>query len=412
MNKLSTSKRAEIINMMCEGISARTISRLAKVSINTVYKLLDEAGAACAEFHNRVVRGLRSQIIQADEAWAFAYCKERNVPIAKGAPEDAGDVWTWVVLDAESRLIVSWMVGDRTAPFAKALMQDARQRISTQRVQLTTDGLRSYIDAVEDAFGADVDYAMVIKVYSIKAEKALLRHPLVKRRLYGQRIAADAGNFRRDGPDWLVRSEFGDRWYRVSFYRGVECECPDFTKGNACKHLFAVGDHDTAKHELVFRTFNALIANIYDPDRRHDPEKLFRTKILTLGSRKDGAPEPPKAWIEKRVVFGNPDLARISTSYIERHNQTMRERNRRFTRETLGFSKRVWRHRCMVALQVVYENFVSIHGSLRVSPAMAAGISDYLWSAEDIVALIDARALPLKKRGPYKPRRRKPKNSN
>lgn len=177
--------------------------------------------------------------------------------------------------------------------------------------------------------------------------------------------------------------------------------------------MFAVGDHDTTKYELVFRTFNALIANIYDglPDRHHDPEKLFRTEILTVGSRDDGAPEPPKGWIEKRVVFGNPDLSRISTSYIERHNQTMRERNRRFTRETLGFSKRVWRHRRMVALQVVYENFVSIHGSLRVSPAMAAGISDQLWSAEDIVALIDARARP-KKRGPYKPRRPKPGNSN
>lgn len=176
MSRLSTSRRAQIIDMMCEGNSARSITRLAKVSINTVYKLLDEAGAACAEFHDRVVRALKTKIIQADEAWAFAYCKEKNVPIAKAVPEGAGDVWTWVVLDADSRLIVSWLVGDRTAPFAKALMQDARRRIATERLQATTDGLRAYIDAVEDAFGADIDYAMLIKVYPIKPDKKLLRH--------------------------------------------------------------------------------------------------------------------------------------------------------------------------------------------------------------------------------------------
>ncbi len=164
MNKLPLAKRVQILSMLCEGSSMRSISRVTDVSINTVSALLVDAGKACAAHHDATVRGLRSKRIQADEIWSFCYAKAKNVPTAKAAPEEAGDVWTWTALDADSKLIVSYLVGGRDADYANEFMQDVAGRLAN-RVQLTTDGHKAYLDAVEGAFGAGIDYAMLIKHY-------------------------------------------------------------------------------------------------------------------------------------------------------------------------------------------------------------------------------------------------------
>ncbi len=163
-NKLPLAKRVQILNMLVEGSSMRSISRVADVSINTVSALLVDAGKACAAHHDATVKGVKARRIQADEIWAFCYAKQKNVATAKAAPEDAGDVWTWTAIEADSKLIVSYLVGGRDAGYAHEFMQDVAGRLSN-RVQLTTDGLRSYLDAVEDAFGADIDYAQLVKLY-------------------------------------------------------------------------------------------------------------------------------------------------------------------------------------------------------------------------------------------------------
>ena len=164
MNKLDNAKRAQILTMLCEGSSMRSVSRIADVSINTVAKLLHDAGEACEAFHNEAVRNVRSKRVQCDEIWSFCYAKARNVATAKAAPEGAGDVWTWTALDADSKLIVSFLVGGRDAGYASEFMQDVASRLSN-RVQLTTDGHKAYLDAVEDAFGSNVDYAQLVKMY-------------------------------------------------------------------------------------------------------------------------------------------------------------------------------------------------------------------------------------------------------
>ncbi len=164
MNKLSTTERVQILSMLVEGSSMRSISRVADVSINTVSALLVDAGRACAAHHEEKVRGIRAKRVQCDEIWAFCYAKQRNVATAKAAPEEAGDVWTWTALDADSKMIISYLVGGRDAGYAHEFMQDVAGRV-VSRVQLTTDGHKAYLDAVEGAFGADVDYAMLIKLY-------------------------------------------------------------------------------------------------------------------------------------------------------------------------------------------------------------------------------------------------------
>jgi IS1 family transposase len=295
MNRLPVTKRVQILTLLCEGVSLRAISRAADVSINTVTKLLEDAGRVCAAFHDETVRGVKARRVQCDEIWSFAYCKQKNVPTAKAAPGDAGDVWTWTALDAETKLIVSYLVGDRDAECANAFMQDVAGRLAN-RVQLTTDGHKPYLEAVEGAFGADIDYAMLVK-------------------LYGDTPGGSAGSAERK-------------------YSPGEC-----------------------------------------------------TGAI------------------KSVVMGGPDRKHISTSYVERQNLTMRMHMRRFTRLTDAFSKKVENHTHMVALYTVWYNFVRIHKTLRVTPAMAAGVSARLWNMDDVVDLLDAAAPVPAKRGPYRKRR-------
>lgn len=290
MNKLPLAKRVQILSLLCEGSSMRSISRVTDTSINTVAKLLAEAGEACLALHEGHVRDVNASRIQCDEIWSFCYAKERNVPMAKAAVDGAGDVWTWTALDAETKLIVSYFVGDRSGQSAITLMDDLRSRLAN-RVQLTTDGHKAYLEAVEGAFGGDVDYAQLIKLYG---------------------------------------------------------DVPDSAKG------------------------------------RYSPAECTRTR--------------------KQRVEGNPDIKHVSTSYVERQNLTMRMSMRRFTRLTNAFSKKLESHIHALALYFAFYNFVRVHKSLRMSPAMAAGITDRLWSMEDIIAAIDAREAPAKKRGPYKKR--------
>ena len=160
MNRLSVAKRATIINLLVEGASLRSISRVTGASINTVTKLLVDAGAACVAFHNETVHNIKAERVQVDEIWQFCYAKAKNVEAAKAAPEGAGDTWTWTAIDADSKLIVSWLLGARDGQAAYDFMMDRAERLAS-RVQLTSDGLRVYEGAVEDAFGADVDYAQL-----------------------------------------------------------------------------------------------------------------------------------------------------------------------------------------------------------------------------------------------------------
>ena len=302
MNKLSPARRAAILTLLCEGISLRAASRISGVSPDTVTKLLIDAGRACQAFHDEAVRNVQAKRVQCDEIWSFTYAKQKNVPTAKAAPAEAGDTWTWTALDSDSKLIVAWLVGGRDSEYAAAFMDDLASRLAT-RVQLTTDGHKAYLEAVEGAFGADVDYAMLVKLY-------------------------------------------GD---------------PTGTKGH---------------------------------ERKYSPAEC--------------------TGIVKTRVEGRPDPAHVSTSHVERQNLTMRMHMRRFTRLTNAFSKKVENHAHAVALHCTFYNFVRIHKTLRVTPAMAAGIESRLWDMRDIVALVEKveAAAGLKVRGPYKPRAPKASISN
>ena len=167
MNRLSVEKRALILRSLVDGSSIRATTRIAGVSKNTVTKLLLDAASVCSEYQDRVLRDLPCRRIQVDEAWAFVYAKEKNVPTAKSPPPDAGDVWTWTALCADTKIVPTWRVGDRSGETALDLLSDLRDRIP-HRFQLTTDGLGSYLEAAEGAFGGDVDYAMLVKQYGNK----------------------------------------------------------------------------------------------------------------------------------------------------------------------------------------------------------------------------------------------------
>jgi IS1 family transposase len=292
MNKLPHHKRAQILAMLVEGSSMRSISRVADVSINTVTKLLIDAGEACLQLHDETVCEVTASRIQCDEIWSFCYAKQKNVAKADNAPVGAGDVWTWTALDADSKMILSFYVGDRSGQSAMVLMDDLRSRLAN-RVQLTTDGHKAYLEAVEGAFGGDVDYAQLVKLYG---------------------------------------------------------DAPEAFKG------------------------------------RYSPAECVG--------------------IRKSRIEGNPDGKHVSTSYVERQNLTMRMSMRRFTRLTNGFSKKLDNHIYALALYFVHYNFCRVHKSLKVSPAMAAGVSDTLWSFDNILDRVDANEAAKRpaKRGPYKKR--------
>jgi len=267
----------------------RSISRVTDVSINTVSKLLVEAGEACLAFHDRVVRGVKSERIQCDEIWSFCYAKEKNAKTMENAPSGAGDVWTWTAIDPDTKLIVSFYVGDRSLDTAMEFAADLHGRLAN-RVQLSTDGHSGYLPAIEGAFGGDIDYGQVIKNYAATTIKP----------------------------------------------------------------------------------------------GRYSPARFVSAKKFT--------------------VEGNPDPKHISTSIVERQNLNMRMGMRRFTRLTNAFSKKWENHVHALSLYFVFYNFCRIHKSLRTTPAMAAGITENLFSLEDIVHWIDANAPAPKPRGPYKKR--------
>ena len=252
----------------------RATSRMADVSINTVTKLLVDVGYACAQYQDKAIRNLSSKRIQCDEIWAFCYAKAKNAPAEMKATGQAGDIWTWTALDADSKLIVSWLVGDRDVRAATDFMNDVAGRLKN-RVQLTTDGHKGYLVAADSAFNEKVDYAMLVKLYG---------------------------------------------------------EMPGKT-----------------------------------PERKYSPGECRGT--------------------ETKVVCGEPDQAHISTSFVERQNLTMRMSMRRFTRLTNGFSKKVQNHAHAVALHFMYYNFGRVHKTLRVTPAMQAGVADHVWTLEEIAEL-------------------------
>jgi IS1 family transposase len=247
------------------------------IAKGTVLSLLADLGKVCANYHDGHVKNVKAQRIQCDEVWSFCYGKDKNISEEKKA-EGAGSLWTWTALDADSKLIVSYLCGGRDAAWAKSFMEDVASRLTT-RVQITTDGHKAYIEAVEGAFGMDVDYALLIKLYGSPSQS----------------------------------------------------------------------------------------------DTRYSPGVCIGT--------------------ESCVVAGNPDPAHISTSYVERQNLTMRMSMRRFTRLTNAFSKKVENHEHMLAIYFLYYNFCRVHQTLRVTPAMEAGIAEHVWSIEEMVKLLDGRSI-------------------
>lgn len=275
MNKLSTAKRVAVISALVEGCSVRSTSRLTGVAKGTILRLLADVGAACAVYQDTAIRNVNARRVQIDEIWSFVGCKKKNLTaeILEKNP-NAGDAWTFVAIDAQSKLVLSWLVGTRDAGCATDFMQDVAGRLSN-RIQLTTDGHTMYLSAVEDAFGTDIDYAMLQKVYGADPQA----------------------------------------------------------------------------------------------EKRYSP-------AVCIGC-------------DTKIVSGSPDPKHIGTSHIERQNLTMRMNIRRFTRLTNAFSKKLDNHMHSVALFYMHYNFVRIHQSLRVTPAMEAGLTTRVWSIADIVALVD-----------------------
>ncbi len=275
MNKLDTAKRARIVAALVEGCSIRATVRMTGASKNTITKLLVELGAACSDYLDKHLVNLACQRVQVDEIWSFCYAKAKNVtPEIAAKNPFAGDVWTWVAIDADTKLIPSWIVGPRDGVTARIFVNDLAERLAN-RIQLTSDGLHAYLNAVERAFRGDVDYAQLVKIYGENSE--------------GQKR-----------------------------YSPAEC----------------------------------------------------------IGC-------------ERKAIVGYPDPAHVSTSFIERQNLTMRMQMRRFTRLTNAFSKKIENHVANIALHIMHYNFVRIHQTLRVSPAMAAGVADHLWELTELVALLD-----------------------
>jgi len=280
MNKLSMEKRKSIISALVEGNSIRATCRMTDAAKGTVSKLLHDVGLACIKYHDLSLNNLQSKHIQCDEIWSFCYAKQAHVSPEKQGQFGYGDVWTWVAIDADTKLVASWLVGLRNVECATAFINDLKSRLAN-RVQLTTDGHKIYVDAIDNAFGSEIDYAMLIKLYG----------------------------------------------------------------------------------------------NEPDREKRYSPAECIG--------------------IEKHIMQGKPDTTLISTSYIERQNLTMRMSMRRFTRLTNAFSKSVEFMEYAVALHYIHYNFCRIHktlspkGSLGVTPAMASGLTNRIWTIEDIIKLIE-----------------------
>jgi IS1 family transposase len=276
MNRLSKEQQTQVVAALVEGNSIRSTSRMTGVARNTVTSLLVDLAEACAGYHDRHVRNLRVRRLQFDEIWNFVGAKAKNATPEKKA-EGWGDTWTWTALDADTKLCVSYLVGGRDLGWATEFMQDCANRISN-RVQITTDGHKAYLEAVEAAFGADIDYAQLQKIYGAP-----------------------------------------------------------------------IDDH-----------------------RRYSPATCIGCDI--------------------KVVSGNPNPKHVSTSFVERQNLSMRMSIRRFTRLTNAFSKKVENHAAAVALWFMYYNFCRVHQTLRVTPAMEAGIATHVWSIDELVALLEQKA--------------------
>ncbi len=276
MNRLTKEKRAAIVGALVEGNSIRATVRMTGAAKNTVAKLLRDLGEACAAYQDEVLRDLPCKRVQVDEIWSFCYAKQKNVPADKRGEYGYGDVWTWVAIDADTKLVPSWLVGLRDAGYATEFITDLAGRLA-DRVQLTSDGNKVYLNAVADAFGESIDFAMLCKLYGAP---------------------------------------------------------PGIT-----------------------------------PSERH------YTPAVCLATRRTG-------------ITGSPDPKHISTSYIERQNLTMRMSMRRFTRLTNAFSKKIENHEHAVALHFMHYNFCRIHQTLRITPAMAAGVSDHVWEIDDVIDLL------------------------
>jgi len=276
MNKLNLERKTQVIRVLCEGNSIRSTARITGTAINTVVKLLREVGSVCLDYQDKAMRNLNCKKLQCDEIWSFVYAKEKNVPEEHNGEFGYGDVWTFTAIDADTKLVPSWLVGVRNLDYARGFINGLKNRLAN-RVQLTTDGHRMYVEAVESVFGADIDYGMLVKLY---------------------------------GPE------------------------PD-------------GERRYSSAECVGAT--------------------------------------------KHIMQGNPDYAAISTSYVERQNLTMRMGMRRFTRLTNAFSKKLENHEYALALYFMHYNFARSHKSLSnpypKSPAMAAGLTNHIWTIEEIVKL-------------------------
>jgi IS1 family transposase len=272
MNKLNRAKQAQVIAALVEGTSVNATVRMTGVAKNTILKLLADLGTACIEYQEKALRNLTCKRIQCDEIWQFCYAKEKNVPEKLRGKFGVGDVWTWVAIDADTKLVPSFTLGNRDAETAHNFIEDLAGRLAN-RVQITTDGLKVYLDAVEGAFGANVDYAQLIKLYAASQEE--------------------------------VR------------YSPAEC----------------------------------------------------------IGC-------------ETRVISGKPKSEHVSTSFVERQNLTMRMGMRRFTRLTNGFSKKVENHLYAIAIHFMHYNFCRVHKTLRVTPAMEAGIANHVWSLDEMLELL------------------------
>lgn len=270
---LPQHKRELILSLLTEGNSLRGTARIAHVSYNTVLKFVPTIGAACDYYQNRVFQNLLCRRVEVDEIWSFCHTKRAHLTPEKEQSPEFGDIWTFVAIDPDTKLVISWMVGKRTLDVARVFIADLHKRLAG-RTQLTTDGFKSYLLAVDESFKRDIDFAMIVKNY-----------------------------------------------------------------------------HEGA-----------------------DPENIKLSE---------------DAGVQIHAIIGQPDADHISTSAVERQNLTMRQSMRRFTRRTNGHSKKVLNHAYAIALHFLHYNFARIHGTLKVTPAMAAGLADHVWELHEILALAD-----------------------